>query len=120
MSGTRRTHCGITTLSWGFQPAAWIQNELPTWPARKAPRELLTQQQCHRVGLTTSGVAPAGQLMTRHKGRDVRVPLWDRTELAPAELATEPELQFVARTLNLPVPATAPGQDQGAHRGRAA
>lgn len=94
MSGPRRTHCGITTMRWGFQPAAWIQNELPTWPARKAPRGLLTQQQCHRAGLTTAGTAPAGQVI---KGRDVRVALWDRTELAPAE--PDPETDVPTLTL---------------------
>jgi hypothetical protein len=41
---------GVLTEEWGWQPTAWVEDGLPTWRWRCAPRGLLTRRQMRAAG----------------------------------------------------------------------
>jgi hypothetical protein len=97
MSGVRRTTRGIYTERWGWQPAAWAENGLPTWSWRRAPAGLLTRRQMRDAGLAPGGAAPVAQIACR-RGR-IRALLFDPADLRPKRTATPAQLEAVGKAL---------------------
>ena len=98
MSGPRR-HYGLMTARWGWQPFAWEQNGLPTWGWRTAPAALVTRRQMRTEGLAPGGADPVGQLVFRHRRREVRALLWDRDGLVPKRVPSAAQLAALGRAL---------------------
>lgn len=98
MSGPRRCY-GVLTERWGWQPLASEQNGLPTWRYGRAPAGLVTRRQMRELGLAPGGADPVGQLMFRHKGREVRALLWDRGELTAKRVPTPAQRAALGKAL---------------------
>ena len=98
MSGPQRRY-GLMTHRWGWQPLAWEQNGLPSWSWHKAPRGLLTRRQMRAEGLAPGGAWPVGQLVFRHRRREVRALLYDRSDLVPKRVPSAAQLTALDRAL---------------------
>ncbi len=98
MSGPRRRY-GVMTERWGWQPTAWEQNGLPSWSWRKAPRGLLTRRQMRAEGLAPGRAWPVGQLVFRHRRREVRSLLYDRGDLVAKRVASAAQLAALDKAM---------------------
>jgi len=96
VSGVRPS-CGVDTDRWGFQPAAWVENGLPTFAWRCAPKGLLTRRQMREQGLCPGGAFPVAQIVCR-RGR-VRALLFDPGDLKPKRVPTAAQLVAVGKAL---------------------
>jgi len=96
MSGVRRT-AGVYTERWGWQPAAWVENGLPTWAWRCAPKGLVTRRQMREAGLAPGGAWPVAQIVCRRGRR--RALLFDPADLAPKRVPTPAQLAAVGKAL---------------------
>lgn len=96
MSGVRRT-VGVYTDRWGWQPAAWVENNLPTFGWRCAPAGLLTRRQMRQAGLRPNRAEPVAQIVCR-RGR-IRGYLFDPDDLAPKRTASPAQLAAVGKAI---------------------
>ncbi|MQA13649.1 MAG: hypothetical protein GEV09_05590 [Pseudonocardiaceae bacterium] len=85
------------TDRWGWQPHAWRQNGLTTYPWRTAPTGLITRRQMRTAGLAPNRAEPVAQIITRRNGR--RGYLYDPTELAPKRTASPAQLAALDKAL---------------------
>lgn len=77
---------GIMTERWGWQPGAWMQDGLPTWPWRQAPAGLVTRRQMRDLGLSPGGAQVIARIVCR-RGRRVGY-LYDPAECVPKKAAS--------------------------------
>ena len=112
MSGPRRRY-GLMTQRWGWQPLAWEQNGLTSWSRRKAPRGLLTRRQMRTENLAPGGAWPVGQLVFRHRRREIRALLYDRADLVAKRVPSAAQLAALERALAARRRCPACGRDVG-------
>lgn len=92
---------GLVTQAWGWQPTAWLEDGLPTWRWRCAPRGLLTRRQMRAAGLAPGGSRPVARVVCRRGRRWAG--LWERSALvakrvpSPAQLAALDRAQAARR-----------------------
>lgn len=88
---------GVLTESWGWQPTAWLEDGLPTWRWRCAPRGLLTRRQMRKAGLAPGGRRPVARVVCRRGRRWAG--LWDRAVLVPKRTPSPAQLAALERAL---------------------
>jgi hypothetical protein len=88
---------GVMTEQWGWQPTAWLEEGLPTWRWRFAPRGLLTRRQMRAAGLAPGGRGPVARVVCR-RGRRWAA-LWDAADLVAKRTASPAQLEVLARAL---------------------
>lgn len=88
---------GVLTEEWGWQPTAWVEDGLPTWRWRCAPRGLMTRRQMREAGLAPGGRGPVGRVVCRRGRRWAG--LWDSTALVPKRQPSPAQLEALARAL---------------------
>lgn len=96
MTAAKRIY-GIYTDRWGYQPAAWSENGLPTWAWRCAPKGLVTRRQMRAAGLAPGGAYPVAQIVCR-RGR-IRALLFHPDDLSPKRTASAAQLAAVGKAL---------------------
>ena len=88
---------GVMTEQWGWQPTAWLEDGLPTWRWRFAPRGLVTRRQMREAGLAPGGREPVARVVCR-RGRRWAA-LWNVTDLVPKRTPTPAQLEALGRAL---------------------
>lgn len=88
---------GVLTERWGWQPTAWMEEGLPTWRWRSAPRGLVTRRQMRAEGLAPGGRSPVARVVCR-RGRRWAL-LWERSELVTKRVPSAAQLDAVAAAL---------------------
>lgn len=86
---------GVLTEAWGWQPTAWLEDGLPTWRWRCAPRGLLTRRQMRAAGLAPGGSRPVARVVCRRGRRGAG--LWDRAALVPKRTPSSAQLEALGR-----------------------